>query len=328
MARRKVLALRTSDDPEVFQVGEALKGRQADLIAFDTDEFPTDSQVWLRCDATSEEVVLQSARGRVAFSELSAIWLRHLDTARRLPETMEDRYRGAVRQESQATLLGLTAVFRGRVLDPYPNMRRAADKLRQLQLARELGFEIPRTLVTNETASVRTFADACSGNVVTKALTEVRVRVGDEEQFLYTNEIAHHDLDDLEGLRVCPMAFQERLPKELEIRATVVGRRVFATAVDSQATELGTVDWRREGMALNPNWQRYRLPSDVAERLVSLVKSFGLTYSAADLILTPQGRYVFLESNPAGEWFWLDSLLNLGIVDALADELLVDAPGH
>lgn len=328
MTPRKVLVFRTSNDPEVYRVADALKARGGELITLDTDDFPTACQAWLRCDSTSEEVVFQSPSGRIAFADLSALWLRHLDVGARLPKTMEDRYRVLARQESQAMLLGLAALFKGRVVDPYPDMRRAADKLRQLQVARELGLEIPRTLVTNVPEAVRRFADDCSGQLVAKALSALRVAVADEDQFVYTNAIRQEDLQDLDGLKLCPMVFQERLSKRLEIRATVVGERVFAAAVDSQASERGRVDWRREGVELNEYWQTYRLPTEIVERLVALVDGFGLTYSAADLVLTPDGRFVFLESNPAGEWFWLDRLLNLGIAESLAEELMSETEGR
>ncbi len=55
---------------------------------------------------------------------------------------------------------------------------------------------------------------------------------------------------------------------------------------------------------------------------------FGLNYGAADFILTPGGRHVFLELNPAGEFFWLEHGPGLDISGALADVLLGLAPGR
>lgn len=42
--------------------------------------------------------------------------------------------------------------------------------------------------------------------------------------------------------------------------------------------------------------------------------------------LTPEGRHVFLEVNPAGEFFWLERENGFPISDALADVLLDRAP--
>jgi len=47
-----------------------------------------------------------------------------------------------------------------------------------------------------------------------------------------------------------------------------------------------------------------------------------LNYGAIDIILTPEGKHVFLELNPAGEFFWLERAPGLPISDAIADLLL------
>ncbi len=64
------------------------------------------------------------------------------------------------------------------------------------------------------------------------------------------------------------------------------------------------------------------LPNDVAKRCVDLVAQCGLTYGAIDLILTPDGRYVFLELNSAGEYGWIEEMSGLPISEAIADFLM------
>ena len=49
---------------------------------------------------------------------------------------------------------------------------------------------------------------------------------------------------------------------------------------------------------------------------------FSLNYGAIDIILTPDGKLVFLELNPCGEFFWLEHSAGLPISDAIADVLL------
>ena len=50
-----------------------------------------------------------------------------------------------------------------------------------------------------------------------------------------------------------------------------------------------------------------------------------LTGGAIDALLvglrTPDGRHVFLEINPAGEWEWIQATVGHPIADALADVL-------
>ena len=54
---------------------------------------------------------------------------------------------------------------------------------------------------------------------------------------------------------------------------------------------------------------------------MALVRRLGLRYGAIDLILTPEGDYVFLEINPNGQWQWIEEPTGLPITSALCDEL-------
>jgi len=318
----RVLAFSAREDPAIDYVGTELETRGVELISFNTDEFPTSGRARFHLDARDPDVVFESAGECVAFSELSALWLRRLDVGASLPASMPDAYRQPARAESLAALTGLIATFPGKVVDRLPLIEAAAAKPRQLQLARSLGLSVPRTLITNDPAVAREFAMSCHKGLVAKPLVPLTITDGDGDLGMFTSPVASADLDYLEGLTLCPMVFQERLEKKLEIRATVVGKRVFGAAVDSQSIEASREDWRRAGADLDDAWEPHELPNDVAEPLINLVAAFGLHFSGADIILTPEGRHVFLESNPAGEWVWIENLLGLGIPRAIANELL------
>jgi glutathione synthase/RimK-type ligase-like ATP-grasp enzyme len=64
------------------------------------------------------------------------------------------------------------------------------------------------------------------------------------------------------------------------------------------------------------------LPRDVERRCVALVGRLGLTYGAIDMIVTPDGRYVFLEINPSGLYQWIEVATGLPITDAICDLLI------
>jgi D-alanine-D-alanine ligase-like ATP-grasp enzyme len=51
------------------------------------------------------------------------------------------------------------------------------------------------------------------------------------------------------------------------------------------------------------------------------MKAFDLIYGAFDFIVTPEGRYVFLEVNPSGQYMWVECATGLEITTALADAL-------
>jgi glutathione synthase/RimK-type ligase-like ATP-grasp enzyme len=58
------------------------------------------------------------------------------------------------------------------------------------------------------------------------------------------------------------------------------------------------------------------------------VKRLGLCYGAIDMVLTPDGRYVFLEINPNGQYLWIENLTGLHISDAICALLTTGLDGQ
>jgi glutathione synthase/RimK-type ligase-like ATP-grasp enzyme len=162
--------------------------------------------------------------------------------------------------------------------------------------------------------------------MVTKMLSSFAVNEGGRELVVFTNPVRPEDLADLSGLSLCPATFQEAVPKALELRATVVGQRVMTASIDSQSSGRAANDWRRDGARMIQDWRPYELPREVEEKILRLMDYFVLNYGAVDLIVTPDGRHVFLEVNPVGEFFWLEHHPGLPVSDAIADVLLGHAP--
>jgi glutathione synthase/RimK-type ligase-like ATP-grasp enzyme len=101
----------------------------------------------------------------------------------------------------------------------------------------------------------------------------------------------------------------------------VVGERVFAAEIDSQRANHTRHDWRHHDTAHTPH-RVHDLPAKWRVACVRMVAELGLLFGAIDMILTPDGRYVFLELNPNGEYLWIEHLTGLAISDAVC-ELLV-----
>ena len=137
--------------------------------------------------------------------------------------------------------------------------------------------------------------------MVTKMLSSFAIYDEGKELVVFTNPVKKEDLADLSGLSLCPATFQELLRKSLEIRVTVVGHRVMSAAIDSQVSERAVHDWRRDGVRMLQEWQPYRLPVEIEEKVLRLMDYFSLNYGAIDIILTPNGKHVFLELHPSGE---------------------------
>ncbi|HZJ67316.1 MAG TPA: hypothetical protein VFD36_27600 [Kofleriaceae bacterium] len=322
MTRTALLVTRSDDNHSVALVAAALEARGARAFRLDTDCFPTEVQLALH--QPHGRSILRSAAGEVALAEIDAVWYRRAAIGAGLPDDMDPQQRAAALKESRATLLGMLDNLACFTMDPVSAVRAAEHKPRQLRLASELGLDVPRTLTTNDPDAVPAFWHQCGGRVVVKALSSFAIHDdAGREQVVFTSPLTADHLAHLDELALSPLTFQEHLDKTVELRVTVIGERVFAAAVDSQALERSRVDWRREGSALLHAWRPYALPAAVTAALRALTSRLGLSYGAADFVVTPDGRHVFLELNPAGEWFWLDDVFGpRALSTAIADTLL------
>lgn len=255
-------------------------------------------------------------------SDLESVWYRRFYAGSCLSyDELGDTY-DACLKESQMTLWGHIQTLPCFQFDPLYAVRRADYKELQLREAGDLGIRCPQTLISNDPDAVRDFFDLVGGSVVTKMQSQFAIYRGEEENVVFTSKVDPGNLEMLEGLRFSPMIFQEMVPKQLELRVTVVGHEVFAAAIDSQQSEHSKVDWRRQGNQLAMGWKAFDFPEEEAEKLRKLASRFGLNYAAADYILTPQGEFVFLELNAAGEWLWLQWYAGLDVASAIADVLV------
>jgi hypothetical protein len=94
--------------------------------------------------------------------------------------------------------------------------------------------------------------------------------------------------------------------------------------VDSQAIPAARHDVR--GAGKQAGYEPYDLPQDVRGALLEMVSGLGLRFCSADLVLTPDGRHVFLDLNPNGQWLWLELEAGLPLSAAMAGLLAAGIP--
>lgn len=325
-----LLLTHSADHYTVDRVAEEVSRRGAHPLRVDTDDFPSELALTSAVDNDGGDVVLDSVAGELVSARIRAVWMRRQGTPR-LDESLDPSWREGCLRESQAALEGFLDGLEAagcRFINPLNAERAVQNKLHQLRLARTLGLEVPRTLVTNDAARARAFFTQVHGRMVAKMQTPLTQSMEGGQPFVYTSAIGPEHLEALDELRYSPMVFQERIDKARELRVAVVGGRCFVGAIDASRSRSGQVDWRRAGPS-ECHWEPGEVPSPVAARLEQLVAALGLVYGAVDLIVTPEGRYVFLEVNPSGEWGMLEHDLGLPISAALAEALVAgSAPLH
>ena len=312
----------SEDEPAVDRVVEEIRERGGRAVRFDTDLFPLRTRMHVEQTASGDRFHLLTDGEELDLSTVRAVWHRRIAIGRSIPREMDPQLRTASVDESRAVVFGTIAALDCFHLDQVDRIRFAGHKAMQLSLARECGLEIPKTLTTNDPEAVRLFHKTCPNGMVAKMLHSFAVKEDGEESVVFTTEMTEEHLADLGGLEFCPMTFQEKIEKDIELRVTVVGRQLFAAAVPSQEVSGAEVDWRRKGDVARDLWKAHLLPETLEIRIHEFMDRLGLNYGAIDLIRTPDGRYVFLEVNPAGEFSWLTVWPGFPLAEAFADTLL------
>ena len=316
-----LLVLTQPDDGTAVRVVEEAVRRGADVVRFDTGEFPLESTLTasIERDARWHGAIRTDDGRTVRFEEVSSVWFRR-PTAFRPPAGMAPEQAAFVRQEARLAIGGLLRAC-DCVWVNHPERIVSADyKPVQLALAAELGLAVPRTLITSDPEAARAFYEDCHGSIVYKTLGGGVTAAGGGSETIATSRVTPELLGELDAVRYTACLFQEYVPKRVEVRVTVIGERVFPVAIDSQATAAGVDDWRLA--AREATHRVHELPADTATQLLELNARLGLLYSAIDMIVTPDGDHVFLEVNANGQWGWIEDRAGLPLSSAMADLLL------
>lgn len=304
-----ILVLSTPADEHALVVLTELTKLGARAQLLDLSEFPQQLGLTLRFRKGDRRFAFGCEDTGLDLDDCGAVWWRRPQPPQVSPRITRASHRLFALNECQEALAGLWhAIDTFWVNDPARD-HVAHRKVYQLRVAQEVGLEVPATIVTNCPVAVREFVHVhgCE-RVVYKSFSAT------EQEWRETRLLKREELDLLDHVRLAPVIFQDYIEATCDLRVTVVGEEVFAVAIHSQETSY-KVDFRMD--IANARIEPTRLPEDVKNQLRALMLRLGLVYGAIDMRLTPDGRHVFLEINPAGQWLFVERPSGLPITAAL-----------
>lgn len=320
-----ILIITNKADPHVDMVLGLLERRGKKAIRFNTEDFPQSISCSWKVDLDKIDGVLNfSANRQVRLSEITSCWYRRPDPPVIDSKITQPEARKFAKDESEAFLKSLWVYLSDRFWIGYPlKLRQAESKIYNLKVASKLGLYIPKTLVTNNPEEAKRFFNDCQGNIINKVLGHGQVEYQKDYFTVYTHRVTSQDLNNLEEIKYTPCLFQEYVPKQVEIRVTVVGDKVFSCEIHSQENKRTVDDWRHYNFddLKDVKHSIHDLPPEIQNKCLKLTNHFGLNFATLDFVLTPDKKYVFLEMNPNGQWLWIEDLTGLPISQAIADLL-------
>ena len=293
-------------------------GHPAALI--DTSQFPTGLAIrseltpdgarwWVRDTGTDGD-------GQGVWFDLgtaTAAWWR-----RPLPYQLDGALGGGAAQwayqECHEAIAGMWAGLTATWINDPDLDERAAHKPYQLAVAARLGLPLPPTLISNDPHAVLDFAAANgAGNTIFKTFRAT------EEHWRETRLLGEAELEQISSVRFTPSIFQRRVDAVSDLRVIVIGEQIFATEI-ARGPDVRDVDYRlrMDSSTFTP----VELPARWQRAVRELLDELGLVYGAIDLMRTVDGRLVFLEVNPSGEWLYVEQRTGEPITHAVAAELM------
>lgn len=316
-----VLILTELGDVHAYAVTLALQQRGVPVHLWHTSDFPTGATESILIERGCEKINLRGVGDKeLAHYSISRVWRR-----RPALSAGGERLHPSDRQfvEQECTIFR-QALFTDLLPDafwinPHTAAIRASRKLVQQRAAVQVGFTTPDTLYSNDPSEIRDFLRRHAGHAIYKTYRPTSWRDAETYWVPYSSLINESDLVEDDLLQAVPGIFQAVVPKQYELRVTVMGSRLFATKLDSQQTTAGKIDWRKAHGDLR--MEPYELPNAISANCLRLLQMLGLVFGCFDLIVNREGEYVFLEVNEGGQFLFVEHYTGQPLLDAFCEFL-------
>lgn len=309
----KILVITHNEDAHADAVISILEKRRQKVIRWNTNEYYS---VALDIRQQKNEQYLLG----VPIDEIQSVYFRRLSS----PPVPEDaqKFKTLIDEENTAMFESVLRKLANKfMVNNYAAMRNVLhNKYFQLEKAQSIGLEIPRTLITNEPVRLMDFYDELNGNVICKLVKSADIVIEGRRKLMYTQKLKRPHLKNLDKLRLFPVIFQEIVKRRCDVRLIVVGEKIFAAEIYTPKNCGHLIDYRQ--ISKNCEYAIHSLPAEIYGKILRYMKELNLLFGAIDMILTPDGRYVFLELNVCGQWLFLEEKLNFPITQSIANLLI------
>lgn len=225
----------------------------------------------------------------------------------------DDKYHRFSHSEVLSLVDGIIESFEGPCLSKPSVLRRANNKILQLRLAHEIGFNVPDSVITNSFSRVRGLG---ADRSIVKPLSIGTVDHPGVREYVQTN-LLDWDVDS-SFLNYSPSYFQKYIEKDFELRVTVIGDRFHTVRIDSK----NKVDWRKRNNEIS--YSLTELPREITDKCKKLMKRLNMEFGCFDFMVKDSIFY-FLEMNANGQWAWLEEITRCEISKNLISYLKNEA---
>lgn len=301
----KILILGNAEDSHAAHLCNALTQTGAAVEYLDTRLFPSEVRMSWHPD-TQEGYLTLSGGIRWSLSDIKSVFWRELGGVY-IPDLKNSQQQRIAINDSMSALRSLIKACPARWINSWQAYDFHKEKPLQLRAVKQIGVNIPATLISNDPNQVTEFAVSYE-RVIFKP-----VYGGAHTQLVTESHLQPKRLEL--ALSLSPVTVQEYIPGT-NIRSYVLANSVYTAEIRSNS-----LDFRED---LEAELIPVELPEFVQEQCLAIAKALKLEWTAIDWRLKPTGEYIFLEANPSPMFLHFEHQTGFPITEQLVKLLLMD----
>lgn len=270
---------------------------------FDSRKYPYD--ILLSYTPQDDDGFIKIGNEKILIKDIQGVYWRWFHGINY--EQLEDEFVSEmVYRERSSCLFSFFQSLKANWCNSYYAIELHKTKVYQLDLMKQNGIRIPKTLITNDSDAFVEFWEKNNKNIIAKPV------LGGA----FTKKITPEDLSPeyLKTVKTSPIQLQECV-EGVDIRTYAFENgNVFPAVIKAN-----TIDFRADEEAIPVPCE---IPLNIQKDCLKILDILGLTYSGIDIRKTSNGEYVFIEANPAPMFTYFEEVTKYPITDNLI-ELLV-----
>lgn len=247
--------------------------------------------------------------GSIDGSQLSAVWFRRPRKPDTFPHARADDAPCLRREWSELhdNVYALCDKLSDALwINPPNSAYMTENKVVQLHTARQCGLCYPETLVSNDPVEIRGFISRHERLIYKGFFPHTWQESASGKMFaLWANMIDSSMQFDDASLALCPGIYQAYIEKKYDLRATVIGNRLFTIRI--RPVEGSTpADWRPYALSNGIRIDSFTLPDTYEYKLKLLMRTLDIVFGCIDLVVAADGEIYFLEVNQSGDFLFAE----------------------
>ncbi len=315
-----ILIVANQIDPHVDAVISVLRSEKVGCFRIDLDSVHSDHKICLASSDTGINLDLENHfnKKRLSLQDVKTVWWRRGASIILEPTLLPVT---TIESEESKSIIKWAIESLPKVRYPFGhpwNMHKAENKIWQIQAAKRVGFQIPPCLFSNVKNQLAVFLD--KQDCIIKSLSHSGFKQKEENYVIAPKRIGLNALETTRSDKPCGF-LQKEINREFDVRLFMGPDWAHACKIDLSNLPLGEIDWRMHITKLDIS------PWELEPKTIAMCREFlqemELSSGHFDFIVESGTEEIwFLECNPNGQWYWLESLGKTPIAEDVAKTLI------